>query len=94
MRLFDDKRQKVRVGDRIRFTKASSGETLTATVVGLHRFGNFLSLANAFQPKELGFKGETAHRIAEIMTGIYTREETEKNGTLAIRISLNAYTVG
>lgn len=89
MRLFDEKRQKLRVGDRIRFTHEKSGETLTVTVVGLHRFGNFLSLANAFQPTELGFKGETAYKIAEIMTGIYSPEETEKNGTLAIRVFLD-----
>ena len=89
MRLFDEKRQKLRVGDRIEFTNEKTGEKLTVTVVGLHRFCNFLSLANAFTPKELGFKDETARRIAEIMTGIYSPEETEKNGTLAIRVFLD-----
>jgi len=92
MRLFDEKRQKVRVGDRIHFTNEKTGESLTVTVVGLHRFGSFLSLANAFTPKELGFKEESSYKIAEIMTEIYTEEAIAKNGTLAIRISLNAYT--
>ena len=91
MRLFDEKRQKLRVGDRIHFTNEKTGEDLTVTVVGLHRFDDFRSLANAFIPNELGFKGETAARIAEIMTGIYSPEETKRNGTLAIRVSLVAY---
>lgn len=92
MRLFDEKREKLRTGDRIRFTNEKTGEELTVTVVGLHRFGNFRSLANTFQPKELGFKDETPQRIADIMTGIYSPEETEKYDTLAIRVSLTAYT--
>ena len=90
MRLFDEKRQKIRVGDRIRFTSEKDGETLTVTVVGLHRFANFISLANAFQPKELGFKDDSAAKIAGIMTGIYSEEEIAKHGTLAIRVSLTA----
>ncbi len=90
MRLFDEKRQKIRVGDRIRFTSESSGEVLTVTVVGLHRFESFLSLANAFQPKDLGFRNDSPAKIAGIMTGIYSPEETEKYGTLAIRVSLTA----
>ena len=92
MRLFDEKRQKLRVGDRIRFTNEKTGEELTVTVVGLHRFDSFLALTNAFQPKELGFKDDTPHKIADIMTDIYSPEETEKYGTLAIRVSLTAYT--
>ena len=92
MRLFDEKRQKLRVGDRICFTSEKNGETLTVTVVGLHRFENFHDLVTEFQPKELGFKDHSPKKISDIMTDIYSPEETEKYGTLAIRVSLTAYT--
>ncbi|MBQ9116427.1 MAG: metallophosphoesterase [Clostridia bacterium] len=91
MRLFDEKRQKLRAGDRITFTNEKTGEKLTVTVVGLHRFDNFVSLANAFTPKELGFKDETANEIAKIMNGIYSYDDVANHGVLAIRVSRNAY---
>ena len=89
MRLFDEKRQKIRVGDKIIFTSEENGEKLNATVVGLHRFSDFMSLADSFIPKRLGFADYTPKQIANIMTDIYTAEQVEKYGALAIRISLD-----
>ena len=36
LRLFDEKRQKVKIGDKIVFTNTANGETLNTTVVKLH----------------------------------------------------------
>ncbi|MBQ0010138.1 MAG: ASCH domain-containing protein, partial [Ruminococcus sp.] len=37
LRLYDEKRQQIEVGDTIEFTDIASGETLVATVKKLHR---------------------------------------------------------
>ena len=89
MRLFDTKRKQIRVGDKIKFTCEDGEEAFTVTVVGLHKFENFLSLAKAFLPRELGFKDYTPTQISRFMTDIYTEEKTNACGTLAIRVSLD-----
>ena len=44
LRLFDEKRQKIKVGDKIVFTDNTTGETLNTTVTKLHRFNTFNEL--------------------------------------------------
>lgn len=44
LRLKDEKRQKIKVGDMIEFTQIETGEKLTAEVIALHRFGSFTEL--------------------------------------------------
>ena len=41
LRLYDEKRQKIRIGDVIMFTCTESGEQIRATVKKLHRFDSF-----------------------------------------------------
>ena len=56
MRLYDDKRQLIKVGDRIRFSNMVTDERLLVDVIGLKVFENFEELY-AYYPKErLGYK--------------------------------------
>ena len=89
MRLFDEKRKKLRPGDKIVFTNTDTAETLEVTVVGLHCFDSFRALAEAFPVKALGVPELSAPQIADVMSGIYGVDEIKKYGTLAIRVSLN-----
>ena len=41
LRLNDEKRQKINVGDSIEFTQIETGEKLTAEVIAIHRFELF-----------------------------------------------------
>ena len=50
MRLFDEKRRTIKVGDCIRFTLSGGTESVTAEVVGLHRFPSFEALYAALIP--------------------------------------------
>ena len=50
MRLLDEKRRKIRVGDRIRFTLSDGTESVTALVVGLHYFPSFEALYTSLIP--------------------------------------------
>ena len=44
LRLYDEKRRKINIGDRIVFTNTKSGETLDVEVVKLHIFKSFEEL--------------------------------------------------
>lgn len=50
MRLLDEKRRTIKVGDCIRFTLVSGTESVTAEVVGLHRFPSFEALYASLIP--------------------------------------------
>ena len=88
MRLFDPKRQSVRLGDVIRFTNESSGEVLATRVIGLHRFDDFRLLTASFTPRALGAADRSAPDIARHMSSIYPEEEIQKYGAIAIRVSV------
>ena len=89
MRLFDEKRREIKVGDRIVFTaNDSTGDTLAATVEGTYVYPSFDGLAYDFKPSALGFKGRDPEYIKAFMTEIYGEEKIRKYGTVAIKIRL------
>ena len=89
MRLLDEKRRKIRIGDRIRFTLSGGTETVTVLVVGLHRFPSFEALYAALIPVVgavgLGYaEGETADPAD--MLDYYAPEAVERYGVVGIEI--------
>ena len=85
MRLFDEKRQSIAVGDHIVFTQTQTGETLTVLVVGLRRYASFEALYQNEAHTTLGYtEGEVAH--PSDMSQYYDPEETQRYGVLAIEI--------
>lgn len=88
MRLYDEKRQGISVGDTIVFACGDfSGEKLEAEVVGIYIYEDFFSLASSFDSRALGFEGKSASYIADFMLGIYSKDEEKKYGACAILIS-------
>ncbi len=87
MRLFDEKRQKIKVGDIIEFENAETGERLQAKVIELHIFDSFHSLYKAFDKKRLGYlEGEKAS--PNDMEKYYPVCEISKYGVVGIEIKL------
>ena len=91
MRLFDEKRRTIKVGDRIRFTLASGTESVTVPVVGLHRFPSFEALYAALIPVVgavgLGYAdGEMPH--PEDMLDYYSEDSITRYGVIGIEIKL------
>ena len=87
MRLFDEKRQKIKVGDIIIFQNKVTEERLWCRVKGLHRFDNFTSLYKAFDKDVLGYKkGENAD--PSDMGQYYSKEQQAKFGVLGIEIEV------
>lgn len=88
MRLYDEKRQRIAPLDRIRFKKKSDGQTVDTMVTGIHRYFDFTALASDHTPLELGFPLLSREEIAEKMESIYSKEQIDKYGALALSISL------
>ena len=90
LRLFDEKRQRIKVGDRIVFTNTDSGKSLWVTVVKLHRFDSFAQLYEALPLLQCGYTVEdvdTAH--PSDMEAYYSAEEQKKYGVVGIEIQVN-----
>ncbi|OQA78071.1 MAG: hypothetical protein BWY30_00886 [Tenericutes bacterium ADurb.Bin239] len=87
MRLFDDKRQNLKVGDVICFTNTETNEELNVEVLALTRFKDFNELYAAFTPLDLGYlEAETIS--PQDMEKYYSARQIMKFGVLAIRIKV------
>ncbi len=80
LRLWDEKRQKLRVGDSIRFTNNVTGEQLLTRVQRLHRFDSFREL---FAALPSGWGTGTPN-----MDAYYAPEEQQRWGVVGIELAL------
>ena len=90
LRLFDEKRQRIKVGDRIVFTNTDSGKSLWVTVVKLHRFDSFAQLYEALPLLQCGYTAEDVDKAhPSDMEAYYSVEEQKKYGVVGIEIQVN-----
>lgn len=89
IRLYDEKRRVIVVGDTIVFHKGDSREPkLTAIVVGLHRFDSFIELFQSDLYAKTGCCYLTPDEAANSMYAYYSKEQEEEYGVLGIEIKL------
>jgi len=89
IRLNDEKRQKVKIGDAIVFYKLPEGrEKLSVRVLELLHYKDFKSFYQDIPFHQLGCSGKTMEWMLENTHKIYTREQEEKYGALGIRVEL------
>ena len=87
LRLYDEKRQKIREGDVIEFTCTAGGEKIRATVRKLHRFDSFAELYQTLPLLQCGYTAEDVDRAhPSDMEAYYSAEEQEKYGVLGIEL--------
>ncbi len=87
LRLFDEKRKKIKAGDTIIFTNNTTGEQLSATVVKLHRFDTFAALYNALPLLQCGYTvGDVDNAKPSDMEQYYSLEEQRKYGVVGIEL--------
>lgn len=87
LRLLDEKRQKIKVGDTIVFTNTETKDTLTVTVKKLHKFASFTELYSKLDLLQCGYTAETVKTASpEDMNQYYSLEKQEKYGVLGIEI--------
>ena len=87
MRLYDEKRQEIKVGDEIEFTSRVTGEKQLTKVIGLHTYSSFTELYKDFDKISMGY-AEDEEANPEDMEQYYSKEEQEKYGVVGIEIQL------
>ena len=89
LRLNDEKRQKIKVGDLIEFTQIETKEQIIAEVVRLHRFGSFAELYQELPLLKCGYTKETVGSAKpEDMDKYYSSEKQKEYGVLGIEIKV------
>ena len=88
MRLYDEKRQKINIGDYIVFKLRDNEEEQIKTVVqDVDVFLNFEQLYNAYDKTALGYK-ENEDASYKDMEEYYSKEEQAKYGVVAITVEI------
>ena len=85
IRLNDEKRKLLNIGDEIEFTNITNGEKLSVDIINLHKYPSFEELYKHFDKVEMGYnKDEPAE--PKDMEAYYSKEEQNKYGVLGIKI--------
>lgn len=89
IRLNDEKRQKIQLGDKIKFLKEPDlTESFDAKVVGLLRYQSFEEMFNDYDISTLADQSMTKEELISVLEQFYTKEKQNKYGVLGIRIDL------
>jgi ASC-1-like (ASCH) protein len=84
IRLNDEKRQKLQIGDEIEFSKLPElDEKMVVRVVGLERFNNF---EDVFAALQYHYPDWMPQEWVDAMREYYAPDEEEEYGVLAIKI--------
>lgn len=86
-RLFDEKRQKIQLGDEIVFThRENPTQTVTVKVIGLLRYRTFHDLFTHNKPAKFG--GESVAWLERQIGDFYSLDDQLKNGVVGIEFEL------
>lgn len=89
IRLFDEKRQLINIGDKIEILKEPDLiESFEVEVVGLLRYKDFESLLHDFDISILSDSSENKDDLLSDLEKYYPKEKQEKYGVLGIIIKL------
>ncbi len=89
LRLLDEKRRQIAIGDTLVFTNTESGEQITCTVKDLHVFPGFEELYSSLPLDKCGYLPEQiCGASAKDMELYYTIKEQREYGVVGIEIAL------
>lgn len=87
LRLFDDKRKKIKVGDYIEFSNCSdANDNFSAQVVNLHRADSFIELCQKIDCQKAGFSNN--NELINALEEFYSQEKQKEFGVVGIEIKL------
>ncbi len=92
LRLNDEKRKKVKVGDIIVFSELPLKKNIVkCKVMAIHRFGSFKELYEKLPLEKCGYSSENISQASYIdMEEYYSKEEQQKFGVVGIEIAIEA----
>ena len=87
LRLYDEKRQKINIGDTIIFQKEPELETtMRVKVIGLLRYNTFEELFEDFDIEMLADKSMTKQELLNVLEEFYTPKKQKQYGVVGIHI--------
>lgn len=87
LRLFDEKRRRIDLGDRIEFSE-SNDKSIQVRVVGLLRYDSFVDLCKDFDIAILADKAITKDDLIATLDEFYSPEQQVQFGVIGIRFEL------
>lgn len=87
VRLYDEKRRELKVGDIITFDNRSNDEKMNVKVINLYVYKNFEELYKHHDKITLGYNEDEIASPSD-MRMYYSFEDTIKNGVVAIEIEV------
>ena len=87
LRLNDEKRSIIKIGDNIEFTNRVTEEQILVEVVNLHKYNSFEELYKHFDKVSMGYKDDEEADPKD-MEQYYSKEEQDKYGVVGIEIRL------
>ena len=89
IRLNDEKRKLINIGDTIRFLKEPElEESFLVKVVDLYRYDSFEEMFKDFDISELADKSMTKEELKNVLEEFYTKEKQKEYGALGIKLEL------
>lgn len=90
LRLFDEKRQALSIGDQILFENTENPlEQLMVVIIELHRFASFDELYRTLPLLKCGYTADTIIEAdSSDMESYYSKSQQEEYGVVAIEVSL------
>lgn len=85
LRLLDEKRKTLRVGDKIIFTNRTNNEKIDVLVTNLFKADSFEPIYEKYSKVAMGYNEEDDPK-PEDMEEYYSKEEIKKYGCIAIEI--------
>ena len=89
LRLYDEKRQKIKLGDIITVTNAQTNEEFEVKVVGLLHYETFDDLFKDYDIEMLADKSMTKEELKNELEKFYPIEKQKQYSVLGIRVELN-----
>jgi ASC-1-like (ASCH) protein len=89
VRLFDEKRQVIRIGDEIEFSKLPDlQEKVRVKVTALLRYRTFAEMFDDLPTALMGYPESKREYLRTSMYEVYSKEEEDRFGVLGIRMEL------
>ena len=89
IRLNDEKRKKIKLGDKIKFLKETDlKESFEAQVIGLLKYNSFKELLRDYDISILSEANMTKDELISTLEQFYTKEKQKQYDVLGIRIEL------
>ncbi len=89
LRLYDEKRQKIKIHDIIRFKNISDGSVVTAKVIKINVFENFTELYKKLDLLKCGYTKQNIHSAKpQDMFEYYSEDKQRLYGVVGIEIQL------